>query len=308
MSLVLITGASRGIGRATAAHLERHGFEVYAAMRDVADAAPLAQLAEAEGLALHSVTLDVTDDASVRSTVEHVLERSGQVDALVNNAAIIRLTPIEHTSPADLAGVLDTNLIGALRTAQAVLPTMRARGSGTIVNISSVAGRAAPFCFGPYVMAKWALEAASEMLAQEVAALGIRVALIEPGFHDTRMLDDATREIGIDPDSAYAERRTPHRSPIRGQQADCGRSATGRRDGARGDHHPGTPVPLPRRRRRRRPPRRAGPDGRRGLGRVGPADDRRGVLRRVRRPLPGAGPGLNAPRSRGFGTRANKEL
>jgi NAD(P)-dependent dehydrogenase (short-subunit alcohol dehydrogenase family) len=170
----------------------------------------LSQLAEAEGLALHPVTLDVTDDASVRSAVEHVLERSGEVDALVNNAAIAAFAPIEHTAPAALAAVLDTNLIGALRTAQAVLPTMRAHGRGTIVNISSVAGRVAPFCFGSYVMAKWALEAASEMLAQEVAALDIRVALIEPGFHATRMLDDATRGIGIDPGSAYAdaERRT----------------------------------------------------------------------------------------------------
>src|SRR4051794_30571957 len=102
-------------------------------MRDVADAAPLAQLAEDEGLAIHPVTLDITDDASVRSAVEHVVERSGRVDALVNNAAIVRFTPIEHTAPADLLGVLDTDLVGALRTAQAVLPTMRARGCGTIV-------------------------------------------------------------------------------------------------------------------------------------------------------------------------------
>jgi NAD(P)-dependent dehydrogenase (short-subunit alcohol dehydrogenase family) len=210
MSVALITGASRGIGRAIAVHLARHGFEAYASMRDLGDGSPLVRLAEAEGLALHPITLDVTDDASVRSAVEHVLERTGQIDALVNNAAIARFAPIEHTAPAALAGVLDTNLVGALRTAQAVLPTMRARGRGTIVNISSVAGRVAPFCFGSYVMAKWALEAASEMLAQEVTALGIRVALIEPGFHATRMLDDATQGIGIDPGSAYAdaERRT----------------------------------------------------------------------------------------------------
>lgn len=210
MSVALITGASRGIGRAIAVHLARHGFEAYASMRDLGDGSPLVRLAEAEGLALHPITLDVTDDASVRSAVEHVLERTGHIDALVNNAAIARFAPIEHTTPAALADVLDTNLIGALRTAQAVLPTMRVQGRGTIVNISSVAGRVAPFCFGSYVMAKWALEAASEMLAQEVTALGLRVALIEPGFHATRMLDDATQGIGIDPGSAYAdaERRT----------------------------------------------------------------------------------------------------
>ena len=149
MSVALITGASRGIGRAIAVHLARHGFEAYASMRDLGDASPLVQLAGAESLALHPITLDVTDDASVRSAVEYVLERTGQIDALVNNAAIARFAPIEHTAPAALAGVLDTNLIGALRTAQAVLPPMRAQGRGTIVNISSVAGRVAPFCLGP---------------------------------------------------------------------------------------------------------------------------------------------------------------
>jgi NAD(P)-dependent dehydrogenase (short-subunit alcohol dehydrogenase family) len=174
-------------------------------MRDLADAAPLVQLAEAEGLVVQPITLDITDDASVRSAVEYVLERSGQIDALVNNAAIVRFTPIEHTAPEDLFRVLDTDLVGALRTAQAVLPSMRAQGRGAIVNVSSIAGRLAPFCCGPYVMAKWALEAASEMLAQEVAAHGIRVAVVEPGFHTTRMIDDATREIGIDPNSPYAD-------------------------------------------------------------------------------------------------------
>jgi NAD(P)-dependent dehydrogenase (short-subunit alcohol dehydrogenase family) len=174
-------------------------------MRQLADAAPLLELAEDEGLVIHPLPLDVTDDASVRSAVEHVLDRSGKVDALINNAAVVQFTPIEHTEPTALAAVLDTDVIGCVRTARAVLPAMRARRRGAIVNVSSIAGRIAPFCTGPYVMAKWALEAASEALAQEVAPHGIRVAVLEPEFHTTRMIDDATRLLGLDPESPYAD-------------------------------------------------------------------------------------------------------
>jgi NAD(P)-dependent dehydrogenase (short-subunit alcohol dehydrogenase family) len=141
----------------------------------------------------------------VDAAVTGVLDRAGRIDVLVNNAAVVHFTPIEHITDAAAAEVFQTNVFGPLRTIRAVLPGMRAQRSGAIVNVSSIAGRMAPFCTGLYVMTKYALEAATEMLAQEVVGHGIRVAVIEPGFHATRMIDDATRLLGRDPTSPYAD-------------------------------------------------------------------------------------------------------
>jgi NAD(P)-dependent dehydrogenase (short-subunit alcohol dehydrogenase family) len=111
---------------------------------------------------------------------------------------------VEHIDDARARAVFETNVFGPLRCIRAVLPDMRTRRSGAIVNVSSIGGRIAPFCTGLYVMAKHALEAASEMLALELQQFGIRVAVVEPGFHLTRMIDDATQRLGQDPASPYA--------------------------------------------------------------------------------------------------------
>lgn len=125
--------------------------------------------------------LDVDSDESVRSAVQEVLAARRSIDVLVNNAGVAGGGPVEEAGIADFRKVMETNFFGALRCAQAVLPGMRQERSGHILNVSSVAGRVALSPQAPYAASKWALEAMSEILAQEVRPFGIRVALIEPG-------------------------------------------------------------------------------------------------------------------------------
>jgi NAD(P)-dependent dehydrogenase (short-subunit alcohol dehydrogenase family) len=193
MSVVLITGSSSGIGLATALHFARLGHDVQAAVRSPATATELAQAIEAERLPIHVVTLDVDDAGSVTRAVDQVLARSGRIDVLVNNAGIGGGGPIGDV-PVDWARTLfETNYFGTIRMIQAVLPGMRERRSGAIVNVSSIAGRVAIAGHGHYSAVKHALEAASEALAQEVVAFGIRVAIVEPGVVVTPIFAKARR-------------------------------------------------------------------------------------------------------------------
>jgi len=181
MAIVLITGTSTGIGLATALHFARKRHEVYASLRHPETARELSQAIADEQLPVTLVTLDVNNDASVQRGVDEVLRQAGHIDVLVNNAGIARSGAIEEV-PLEIAKqVFETNYFGAIRMIQAVLPTMRARCSGTIVNVTSLAGRVALAAHGHYCASKFALEAASELLAQEVCAFNIRVAIIEPG-------------------------------------------------------------------------------------------------------------------------------
>jgi NAD(P)-dependent dehydrogenase (short-subunit alcohol dehydrogenase family) len=193
MPVVLVTGTSTGIGQATALLLARQGFDVHAGLRTLASGAELLKSAAAESLSVAPVILDVNDDASVRQGVRGILDGAGDIDVLVNNAGIGGGGAIEDV-PLDFARrQFETNYFGAIRTIQAVLPSMRARGRGVIVNVSSVAGRVALPSHGHYCASKHALEAASLMLAQEVRAFGIRVVLIEPGVVRTPIWEKATR-------------------------------------------------------------------------------------------------------------------
>jgi NAD(P)-dependent dehydrogenase (short-subunit alcohol dehydrogenase family) len=200
--IVLVTGGSSGIGLATALHFARLGHEVYAGVRDPATATELRGAIEAESLPARSITLDVDDGASVARAVNQVVERSGHIDVLVNNAGIGGGGPIADV-PVDWAKTLfETNYFGAIRMIQAVLPGMRERRSGAIVNVSSIAGRVAVAGHGHYSAVKHALEAASEALAQEVVAFGIRVVVVEPGVVVTPIFTKAKRF--ADPASPYA--------------------------------------------------------------------------------------------------------
>jgi len=177
----VVTGANSGIGRATAIHLASAGHTVYGTVRSVARADKLNAMAGAAGVEVHLVELDVGDDQSVRTGFGRILGDAGRVDHLVNNAGVGGNAVVEECSSELFLDVMNVDLCGATRCAQAVLPQMRERGSGTIVNVTSVAGRIGAIAQAPYVASKWALEGVSEQMAQELAPFGIRVAIIEPG-------------------------------------------------------------------------------------------------------------------------------
>ena len=169
MASVLITGASKGIGRAAAAEFARRGHRVIATARDPRTLAGLP--------ADQRLALDVTDPDSITSAVGE----AGEVDVLVANAGAIFVAAVEATPAEALARLLEVNTIGALRVAQAVLPGMRARGRGRLLFLSSIAGRIVRPRQAAYAATKWALEALVEALAIEAGPLGIEAALLEPG-------------------------------------------------------------------------------------------------------------------------------
>lgn len=177
----VVTGANSGIGRATAIHLAGAGHHVVGTVRSIDKAEKLLAKADEAGVQVALVEADIAEDESVRVGFDEILRTAGRVDHLINNAGVGGNSVTEEC-PSDLyMQVMNVNLCGATRCIQAVLPQMRERGSGTIVNITSVAGRLAALAQSPYVASKWALEGLSEGLAQEVAPFGIRVAIIEPG-------------------------------------------------------------------------------------------------------------------------------
>ncbi len=178
----VVTGANSGIGRAISIDLARHGHLVYGTVRDPARAGKLQSMAADAGVEVSLVSVDVGDDESVRRGLDEVLDREGHIDVLVNNAGIGGNAVVEEATPAQVLEVTNVNVCGALRCLQAVLPGMRERSHGAIVNISSVAGRFGAIAQAPYVASKWALEGLSEQLALELAPFGIRVIIIEPGI------------------------------------------------------------------------------------------------------------------------------
>lgn len=188
MTTALITGANSGIGRQAAVDLAAKGWTVYGTMRSLDKRAKLTALCNTAGVTVHQAVCDVTDEASVNSVVAKVTELAGGIDVLVNNAGIGGNGVLEETPLSVYQDVMDVNLFGVIRCTQAVLPQMRERGSGTIVNLSSIAGRIAAIGQSPYSASKWALEGLSEGLAQELAPHGVRVVIIEPGIIKTAIL------------------------------------------------------------------------------------------------------------------------
>lgn len=180
--VAVVTGANSGIGRATAIHLASNGFRVFGTARDIARAAKANDMASTAGVVIEWVELDIADDASVKSGFDQIFEQVDTIDVLVNNAGVGGNAVVEECPPEMFLDVMNVNLCGAVRCIQAVAPRMRERRSGCIVNVSSVVGRFAALAQAPYVASKWALEAMSEELAQELAPFDIRVAIIEPGI------------------------------------------------------------------------------------------------------------------------------
>ena len=187
MANVVVTGCSSGIGLATALTLARAGHTICATMRNLDRGAALREAVETERLSIIIQKLDVDSDESVAEAISVIRARIGYIEVLVNNAGVENRGSIEELPLDAFRATMETNYFGALRCIRACLPEMRERRSGCIVNVSSVAGHIAISPLGPYVASKYALEALSEALAQEVKPHNIRVAIVEPGIIATAM-------------------------------------------------------------------------------------------------------------------------
>ncbi len=196
-AVVLVTGVSSGIGRAAAERFAQRGCRVFGTVRAMAKAQPIA------GVQL--VEMDVRDEASVQRAVQSIIDSAKRVDVLVNNAGISMLGAVEETSLAEAAALFNTNVLGILRTARAVLPQMRDQRSGRIVNISSVLGFLPAPYMGLYAASKHAVEGLSESLDHEVRQFGIRVVLVEPAFTKSNLDANAPKAVSLIP--AYGSER-----------------------------------------------------------------------------------------------------
>lgn len=190
MANVLITGCSSGFGKLAALHFARKGNTVIATMRDTKKGAELERTAADEKLTLSLGQMDILDDASVTRAVADAT-RIGPIDVLVNNAGMELRSSIEDANDAEVRRQFDTNVFGTLRVIRAVLPGMRARKSGTIVNVSSVTGIVPPPYAGFYAASKHALEAITEAMHYELSPFGVRVVLVEPGAFQTEFSNNA---------------------------------------------------------------------------------------------------------------------
>lgn len=202
--IAVVTGASRGIGRAVALELVGNGYRVFALARSGLDLEDLASLVPEGEIA--AVVADVADDESREAAVDLIMDATGGygTDVLVNNAGYGQLGPSEEVSLERVRRQFEVNVIGALALSQAFLPAMRERRRGTIVNMSSAAGRIATPFMGVYCSSKFALEALSDSLRVEVAPFGVRVVLIEPGPIRTQFGAVADGHADAHPDSPYA--------------------------------------------------------------------------------------------------------
>ena len=189
MDNCLITGASTGIGLATSVYLAGHGFRVHATMRDLSRSEQLQKIIESDNLPIVVHQLDVTDLDSINQVVAKIEDNEGQVDVLINNAGLSNACPMELYPEDEHRLLFETNYWGPVHLTQAVLPGMRAKGRGTIVNISSILGRVAVVNQAAYCASKFAIEAFSESLALEVSPMGIRVIIIEPGVIATPIFE-----------------------------------------------------------------------------------------------------------------------
>jgi NAD(P)-dependent dehydrogenase (short-subunit alcohol dehydrogenase family) len=201
---ILITGASSGFGRDTAETLHRAGHTVYASMRGVQgknrDAAEALRK-----LGVKTVELDVSDDASVKAGVEKVLAEAGKIDVLVNNAGIASAGVTEAFTTEQAKAIFDTNVIGLLRVTRAVLPSMRQKRDGLIINIGSILGRVTFPFVGIYGASKFAVEALTDSLRYEVSQLGVEVVEVQPSGYPTNFFTNLQSPASTEVTKSYGE-------------------------------------------------------------------------------------------------------
>jgi NAD(P)-dependent dehydrogenase (short-subunit alcohol dehydrogenase family) len=185
--VAVVTGSSSGIGFEIALTLARNGFQTYATMRNLAKSENIKSIASKENLPIHIEQLDVIDNNSVTNAIQAIVSKADRIDVLVNNAGYALAGAFEDLAIEEIKAQYETNFFGLIRTTQAVLPNMRKQKSGTIVNISSGAGRFGYPTGSAYVSTKFAVEGLSESMAYELEPLGIKVILVEPGVIKTNI-------------------------------------------------------------------------------------------------------------------------
>ena len=215
--VVVITGASTGFGRLSAEFLARRGYTVFATMRNPSGknagaAKEIRELAERESLRLHATEMDVTGDDSVARCIQEIIEDTGRIDVLVNNAGFGYMGLTESFTIEQAQRIFDTNVLGPLRTMRAVLPHMHRQGGGLLVQVSSGAGRVVLPSMALYCASKFALEALTECYRYELASEGIDCVSIQPGAYPTAIFgkiepgDDGAREEAYGTSREFAKR------------------------------------------------------------------------------------------------------
>ena len=202
MKIAVVTGTSTGIGLATSLHLARNGYQVFAGMRNLKKADTLREAAAREDLPVEIIQLDICDPDSVKDAFKNIA-LTGDVDVLVNNAGIGGSGPLELTPEDEHRQMFETNYFGAVSCIQAVLPSMRKRGTGCIVNITSAVGLQATPNQIAYSASKWALECLGEALAHELFRFGVRVVNVEPGVIMTNIFENSAEQTRYDKTSPY---------------------------------------------------------------------------------------------------------
>ncbi|CAA2105287.1 Putative oxidoreductase SadH [Methylobacterium bullatum] len=194
--VVVVTGASSGFGKLTVLELARRGHTVIATMRDVegrnsAVRSELIDAAKADGTPLQVLEMDVAGDASVQAAIDTVIARHGKIDVLVNNAGLMPIGVTEAYTTADVERLFAVNVFGAVRANRAVLPHMRAAGSGLLVQVTSLMGRFVIPFFGVYAASKFALEALAETYRYELTGFGVDSVIVEPGQFPSNLISSS---------------------------------------------------------------------------------------------------------------------
>jgi NAD(P)-dependent dehydrogenase (short-subunit alcohol dehydrogenase family) len=204
--VAVVTGSSTGIGYETSLILARNGFLTYATMRNLNKSENIKSVATKENLSIRIKQLDVTDDVSVKNAIQSISSEAGRIDVLVNNAGYGLNGAFEDLAMDEIKAQYETNVFGLIRTTQAVLPIMRRQKSGTIINISSGAGRFGFPTGSAYVSTKFAVEGLSESMSYELEPFGIKVLIVEPGVIRTNFGDGLiVAKKSQDPNSPYLQ-------------------------------------------------------------------------------------------------------
>jgi len=205
--VAVVTGSSTGIGFETSLLLARNGFYTYATMRNLDKSKAITNITQKEKLSLEILQLDVTADKSVKEAINKITNEQERIDVLVNNAGFALVGAFEEISIEEFKEQYETNVFGVIRVTQAVLPIMRNQRGGTIVNISSIAGKIGFPLTSAYVSSKFALEGLTESMAYEIEQFGIKVILIEPGVIKTNFNNNLKigKRVANNQNSSYKE-------------------------------------------------------------------------------------------------------